>query len=52
MENLTPEKTNAVAVKNCLSGTSLVGVVHGVRVAQSLAFYESDPMYLLLVPGL
>ena len=25
----------------CLSGTSLVGVVHGVRVAPSLAFYDS-----------
>ena len=33
----------------CLSGTSLVGVVHGVRVAPSLAFYGSDPMYLLRV---
>ena len=35
--------------KECLSGTSLVGVVHGVRVAPSLAFYGSDPMYLLRV---
>ena len=36
----------------CSSGTSLVGVVHGVRVTPSLAFYGSDPMHLLAVPDL
>ena len=40
------------SAKWCLSGTSLVGVVHGVRVAPSLAFYGSDPMRLLTVPDL
>ena len=29
-----------------------LGVVHGVRVAQSLAFYGSDPLHLLQVPML
>ena len=39
-------------LKDCLRGTSLVGVVHGVRVAPSLAFYGSDPLHLLQVPML